>query len=365
MKKVYVCLLAIAVSVSAFAQKMTYDGQLKSEVKSERLLPIKPMNDATKATIDTAGWSASSPRLPLFNTGASLTIMGMSDGAGNHDGYWFGTNGTSTSDTSADLWAQAWTNFANVKISGILFLTGGKYNLSGSTSSTATFYVQRMLPYVAGSHGCIIGAGPTFGDSPAGAVLGQGSININDFDTAWGTFNYIPITLTPTISSDFCVVANFKGMRSNGDTAFMVCDAQGSGLAMNYTQYCIDTNLYYWVSALYTSAANLDRNMSVFAIVDDGAGISDEGYFNGFKMSFRQNPVVDNLVIDYATESNTNINIMLIDRNGRTVMTKNQGNQAAGQYSLNLDMSQYSAGTYFVILTGSHGGRLTKQVVVE
>jgi hypothetical protein len=28
-------------------------------------------------------------------------------------------------------------------------------------------------------------------------------------------------------------------------------------------------------------------------------------------------------------------------------------------------MSQYSAGTYFVILTGSHGGRLTKQVVVE
>ena len=131
MKKVYVFLMAFAVCATVFAQKMTYDGQAGSQVKGTRYLAKDFSFDATKATVDTAGWSETS--IPLFTLG-TLTRMGMIDANDNPIGYWFGTNGTSTSDTSSDYWAQAWTNFASIKISGILFLTGGKYNYSGSNS---------------------------------------------------------------------------------------------------------------------------------------------------------------------------------------------------------------------------------------
>ena len=332
--------------------------------KSTRTLPENWMNTHSgKATIDTAGWTAGF--IPQFLAPTvELHTYYMADALSNRIGYWFGTNGTATSDTSSDYWAQCWLNTASIKVSGILFWLSGKANVSTSASSKITFNVQNVLPYVANSHGCVTGPG-AYGPSPSGAVLGTGSMDINTLDTAFTNFNYIPITLTSAITGDFGVVANFSAIRSNSDTAYMFCDAVGNGSGLSYTQYCINPTAYYYVATAYPGdGTGLDVNMSLFAVIDDGVGISDAGYFNGLRMTIRQNPVRENATIDYVLQNAGSVKMVVWDTKGNEVASVEEGTKTSGQHTMNIDISKLKSGIYFCSLT-ANGGRLTKKLVVE
>ncbi len=361
MKKLFTLFTVMLIASMTFAQVMQ-NGKIESYVKATtRTLPANWITShSDKATIDTAGWTLGYQPEFLSPT-LQVQAIHMTDSLSNRIGYWFGSNGTAASTTSSDYWAQCWVNTASVKVSGVLFWLAGKTNISSSTNSKITFNVQKVLPYVANQHGCLIGPG-SFSDSPGGSVLGTGSMDINTLDTTFTVFNYVPITLTPAIAGDFAVVANFKAIRTNSDTAYMFCDAIGNGLSLNYAQYCINPSSYYYVSTNYPGT-DLDINISLFAIVDDGVGVNDMGYFNGLRMSIRQNPVKENAVIDYVLQNSGMAKLVVWDTKGNEVASVNDGMQSSGQHSMNVDISKFKPGLYFCSLT-ANGGRLTKKLVV-
>ncbi len=345
-----------------FAQFIPYGEAANYIEKPTRTLPANWISSHSgKATIDTAGWTSGFQPQFLVPT-AELHAYIWRDASSNRTGYWFGTNGAATSTTSYDYWAQCWINTASVKVSGVLFWLAGKTNISSNPNSKITFNIQNVLPYVANQHGCLIGPG-SYGDSPGGTVLGTGSMDINTLDTTFLTLNYVPINLTPTITGDFAVVANFNAIRTNSDTAFMFCDAVGNGMGYNYAQFCINPASNYYVATNYPGT-DLDVNMPLFAIIDDASvGIGDMGYFNGLRMSIRQNPVKENAVIDYVLQNTGSVKLVIWDTKGNEVASVNDGIKTSGQHSMNIDISKLKSGLYFCSLT-ANGGRLTKKIVI-
>jgi hypothetical protein len=362
MKKIYVLIAMLFIASATMAQLLPKVDDLGYSVKGTKTFNANH-NSGQKTIVDTAGWGTT--YIPQFAAGGSVGVIGMINAADEPVGYWFGSSGYASPDsTEADWWAQCWASNGTVKIAGVLFYAAGKTVINGGTTSKVQMGVQNMLPYVSGQHGAIIGGtGPyTFGPSPVDPYLAQGTMNIADVDTNFLTLNYIPFTTMPTVNGDFCAVSNFKGIRINSDTLYMFCDADGEGLAMDYSQYCQDPATYYWVSCKFST---IDRNMSMFAIIDDGAGINDEGYFQGIKMSIRNNPARENITVDYYLQYTSSVKFYVYDMAGKEVMVINQGNQAAGVLqTVNINACDLKSGNYFVSLS-ANGHRFTKKLVVE
>ncbi|MEI6853841.1 MAG: T9SS type A sorting domain-containing protein, partial [Bacteroidota bacterium] len=321
-------------------------------------------NSSSKMVIDTAGLN--STYTPQFAVGGTVGVIGMINSSNQPIGYWFGNSGYASADsTEADYWAQCWVSSGTVKIAGILFYAAGKSIITGGTTSAVQMGIQNMLPYVAGSHGAITGGvsgSYTFGPSPVTPYLASGTMNIANVDTSFLAFNYIPLPTMPTVAGDFCAVSNFKGIRVNQDTLYMFCDADGEGLGLDFSQYNQNPASYYWVSCKFST---IDRNMSVFAVIDDGAGINEEGFFQGMKMSIRNNPARENAFIDYYLQYSASVKLHVYDISGKEIMVIDAGSQASGLLqTINLNTCDLKAGNYFVSLD-ANGRRFTKKLVVE
>jgi len=372
MKKIFTFIAFLLVAGIVFGQMQpskigNYFNKSTKKVELNRI--------PSKATIDTAGWTTGF--VPEFmGVDQYVGVTGMGNSLGENIGYWFGVSGGPDSTVSSDYWAQCWTNTATLKISGILFWAAGKTQLSSGTGSDLVVGVMKMMPYVANQHGCISDFTTTpytFIASPVFPYLKSATVNIANFDTTFSTFNWAPFTtgLATVTGTDFAAVANFKAMRMAGDTAWMFRDANltndtQNGLEMNYTQYCMAATGYYWVST-YLSGANLDLdvNMSIFAVIDDGAGINDEGYFQGMKMTLRNNPSSDVSYVDYMLQRSGQTKLNVLDSRGREVAVYDEGVKTAGNVnSITINTSKLSKGTYFLMLH-SGGGTFSKKLVVQ
>jgi hypothetical protein len=367
MKKVYLLIAMFLIAGMSFAQLKTGVSDNGYVLKNTNVLSIDQLGG--KETIDTMGWTAAS--IPVFGGGTSpinLSRWGMTDGT-NFVGYWFGTSGDQSADSvEADYWAQCWVNGSVLKVSGILFYAAGKTQYSAGTGSNLIVGVQKMSPYAAGAHGCIIDFTTTpytFTASPVTPYLGQATVNIADFDTTFATLNWAPFaSLANVPAQDFCAVANFKAMRVAGDTAMFWADQSPAGLEMNFAQYCQDPAGYYWVSTyLNGTNADLDVNMSIFAVIDDGAGVNEDGYFQGMKMSVRSGSGY--AYVDYILAENSNVKLSVIDITGREVAVYNEGTKTSiDLHTIAVNTSGFNAGTYFLSLT-ANGGRFTQKLIVE
>jgi hypothetical protein len=357
MKKFYVLIAMLLVASFTFGQAK----KVMDVTKFKKVSSAYDMSQAYKTVIDTAGMSDNfSPQFgaPTF----TFQRIAMTDG-GAVIGWWFGNSGDISPDSlEADMWVQAWVNTSAVKVTGVLFLPLLKYNYSGgAAASKLSVGIYKMFPYASGQHGCVTGTG-TYGPSPWAGAVARGSMNIADVDTS-GVYNYIPLTGSGVISSgDFAVVADFKGIRVSGDTLAGFADADGNGLGLHYSQFCVDTLNYYYVSTNHTQIG-LDVNWSIFAIIDDGVGIEDNSSFQGLKMTLRQAPTTT--FVDYAVDFNSNVTLYVYDINGKEVAKINEGTKTAGNVNtIALNTSNFAKGMYFCSLECA-GGRLTKKLVIQ
>ena len=360
MKKVYILIAMLLIASVTMAQIQPRVDHLGNTVKVTKTIKVN-QGTGIKAVIDTAGWSAN--YTPQFGAPlAEAHVYGMVDASDNWMGYWFGTSGDAVADSlESDYWAQCWVSTGTVKIAGVLFFAAGKSVMVGGTGSTVQMGIQNMSDPT----GCITDVTTTpytFGPAPSATYLASGTMNIADVDTNWLAFNYIPFTTMPTVAGDFCAVSNFKAMRVNGDTCYMMCDGLGNGLTLHFSQYCMNPATYYWVSC---AVSTLDVNISLFAVIDDGASITDEGYFQGMKMSIRNNPAKENTFVDYYLQYSSAVKLFVYDITGKEILVINEGNKAAGVLnSVSINTCDLKSGNYFVSLA-ANGGRFTKKLVVE
>jgi hypothetical protein len=185
-------------------------------------------------------------------------------------------------------------------------------------------------------------------------------------------FNYAafdaPITVTGSNPDGFAITADFHQPRVNGDTIYLVCDDQGDGQQLMYSQSAYvmpDFSSYYAPTSNYFTyngtAGGLDNNGALFAIISGGGGINDD-YFQGMKLSAR-NTSDGQTILDYAVENAGNVTFKIHDIAGKYVAGYMEGNKSAGSYSLNLN-TNLPTGQYLVIMTAG-GNMMGKQIFVR
>jgi len=63
------------------------------------------------------------------------------------------------------------------------------------------------------------------------------------------------------------------------------------------------------------------------------------------------NPANNTTAINYSVQSNTSVNLTITDMTGKVIKTVNEGNKAAGDYSITLDVSELAEGLYHYTLS--------------
>ncbi|MFZ4740180.1 MAG: T9SS type A sorting domain-containing protein [Bacteroidales bacterium] len=77
------------------------------------------------------------------------------------------------------------------------------------------------------------------------------------------------------------------------------------------------------------------------------------------------NPANNTTQISYELKNNEKVSILITDITGRTVKTINQGSQAKGNYSVDVDLSDLTSGTYFYTLRTATAQATDKLIIVK
>ena len=103
-----------------------------------------------------------------------------------------------------------------------------------------------------------------------------------------------------------------------------------------------------WMNGMYGTSANI-WNTWIAEIHDNGStGIEEEQSKNPVKVY--PNPIVETFAVDFTLEANTNLNISIVDINGRTVKELLKGKALQGENNFSFNKSNLANGTYFLII---------------
>lgn len=92
-------------------------------------------------------------------------------------------------------------------------------------------------------------------------------------------------------------------------------------------------------------------------VVDAAAGVTSFEVF--------PNPAQDNTMIEFALEENDNVNLEIVDLNGKVVQSVYSGALGAGEHRFPVATAELSSGIYLVRLVTDEGKYLTKKLLVE
>ncbi len=331
MKKLYVLFALLLTSGIAFGQISADKAVMAKKMQI-------PANMMTKTPTDTCGWSTNF--IPEFAVGGQVYVYTYTGG-----GYVFGNN-----VDGVDGSAQGYVYPGSLGIEGVLLWFGGKYVGSGTSNLPVTAYA---LDGDATND-------PANTPGP-GTVLGTATLPMSGVDTVWPNLTWVPFASVLPSSNDFAVGVDFSALTANGDTAGLLCDADGEGGQLDYafSQY-----QGTWYATDY-AFGGLDVNIAIFPVVDiNYVGINDEVYFYGMKSNAYPIPASDVLTIEYALENNTDVTIEIIASNGKTVGEYNQGTMNAGVHSYQVNVNDLNAGHYFFSIK-ANGHRLIKSFMVD
>lgn len=341
MKKVYILFALLLTSGIAFSQ-----------IANDKAVSLKkmqiPASMSTKAATDTCGWSMNF--IPEFAAGGNVYIMGYTTGGYVYGNNYDGVNGS----------AQGYVYDGFLGIEGALLWFGAKTQSNPTAVMTVTAYALdgSALNDPANT------AGP-------GTSLGTATLTMADADTTWPNLTWVPFASVLPSNGDFAVGVDFSGLTATWDTAAgtiltgdeigLLCDEEGEASGLDYAFSKYGTS---WYATDY-AFGGLDRNIAIFPVVDiNYVGINDDNYFYGMQSNAYPIPASSNMTIEYALENSSDVTIEVISGNGQTIAEFNQGNQAQGQYSFQVNVSEFNAGHYFFSIK-ANGHRLIKSFIVE
>ncbi|MPM02922.1 hypothetical protein SDC9_49180 [bioreactor metagenome] len=340
MKRIYILFALLLSSGIAFSQ-----------IANDKAVELKKMNVPafmdTKAPTDTCGWSMNF--MPVFASSSQVYIMGYSGG-----GYVYGNNVDGVNGC-----AQGYAYTGYLGIEGVLLWFGEK----NQSTPTATMTVSAYALNGTATNDPSNTVGP-------GSVLGTATLTMNDADTTWPNLTWVPFASVIPSNGDFACGVDFSAITATWDTAGtllsgdeigLLCDEEGDAYGIDYAFHKYSGTWYVTDYAF----GGLDRNIAIFPVVDiNYAGLNEDSYFYGMQSNAYPIPASDNMTIEYALENNADVTIEIIAGNGQTVAEFNQGNQVQGQYSFQLNVSDFNAGHYFFSIK-ANGHRLIKSFIVQ
>jgi hypothetical protein len=333
MKKIYTFAVVCTAVVTLNAQRGSVAGPTLEygTTSAQQTLSLPPYD-----TLGGPSWSGS----------GSPTIYSSQGG-----GFVCGTNGY------ADIQkAQIFPNTTPLYVVGAMYWFAAKTEGSGNPNSKITYRV-----YQCNGSGTD-GGGNTVSTAPGTVSAFQDELlSAVDTGLSLATGANIWMLSSPvSTSSDFAIGFTMSGLAA-GDTVGLVSstDGDGGGADLAWEEWSDNT----WHSFLDPNNWGLDLDMFILAIVDQNVGVNE--YYHGLMMSQNYpNPAFSTTTINYSLETaSENVILYVYDMNGKLVQSFDQGNQASGSYTIQLDVNNFAAGDYIFSLH-ANGTDLTKKMTI-
>lgn len=342
MKKIYVLALVVLFAGTTFAQNIIVPKQRGDVKKMQNHQSMKLAED----TLMLDEFFADVP-----------TFYGYTGG-----GYWIGVNIEGNTKS-----AQGYMNLADIAVEEVLIWAGEMFKLSanGSTLKVSINALDDSSSY--GPTG-----GPYFDIVCPGTELGSVVVPFAQVDTGYsfdGGVTHATFATPVHINGvDFSCVVDYSNWITNGDSIGFVTSYDGGGSGTYGVEY--NWWLYPAASPFWTQISHVfngaDNAIGFFPVFSAWVGLIENPEFvNGVKLGQNYpNPSLDGKTrIDYAIENEGSVKIEVYNYNGQLIEVVNEGNKAAGQYTVTLN-TQLSAGVYYYSLMANNF-RLTKKMIIE
>ena len=246
--------------------------------------------------------------------------------------------------------AQEFVIPTSIKVDGCAFWIGAKKQID------TTGIVNINLYDMTGTGTTTVGTGQPC----PGNILATVPETINLINSGLNItngINFVNFTTPITVPANFAIGLDFTYL--GNDTLGIVSTTDGDATTELSFEKWIDTT---WYSIAEGWQIHID--MFIYAIVDTAnAGINDNYFFNGIKLSCNPNPVVNNTSVQYEIQNNSKVSLDIYDANGKIVASYNEGYQIAGKHEILVNAENFSAGTYYYSLK-SGSKNLTKKMIV-
>jgi hypothetical protein len=249
--------------------------------------------------------------------------------------------------------AQEFINSASINVIGCLFWAGAK-QING-TIGTILVNLYKMDSIGTTTLG--------YSQPCPGTVLSTVTRTMDLIDTSLNIangLNAVDFASPISVTGNFALGLDFTYI--GDDTIGIVSTTDGDAT----TEHTFDK----WADGAWSSMkAATDWGMSfdmfIYAVVDEEAGVNDNYFFDGIKLSQNQpNPATTSTLIQYDVRNNSNVSLEVYDATGKLVLTMDEGEQPAGRHNILIDAGKLQSGSYFYSLKADNH-RLTKKMVIE
>ncbi len=167
------------------------------------------------------------------------------------------------------------------------------------------------------------------------------------------------------VSSNYCI--GFDMSAINGDSIALVSTKQGQGgnLELVWEQWS-SNNKWYTLQGAQWDSSTLNIDAMVLPIIDNTVGTVENGEFiSGVKLSQSYpNPSIGACTIRYELSSpQAAVSLEIIDMNGKRVYFNDMIEKSQGIHQSIVDVSRFTNGTYFYILSTS-GTHIAKKMTI-
>lgn len=334
MKKVYILSILMLFAVSVFAQKTGY---VLKKMPAQELNTVKTPTDTLL------------PGNLNFATPTGYVLYGSANG-----GYIIGTNGYGDAAKGQEF--EVLTPYA---IEGAIYWFGAKTIVAGT--GTMKFVVWSMD----GTTGTTtLGTG----DQPCpSTVLGEYTESVSNVDTSSMMGNAYIAAFTPFISVISDYVIGFDVSTAYPDSIGLVSTTDGDGGLLELVWEKWSPDGWYTLQGAGWSSGDFDVDAMILPIVDMNAGgIDGADFINGVKMTSTPNPASSNVTLSYELQNNADrVLVRILDGSGKVINKMELGSQNAGSYDINLDVTDYPAGTYFYLLNADANCLAKRMLIVK
>ena len=204
-----------------------------------------------------------------------------------------------------------------------------------------------------------------------GNILGQKKIFFSDIDTLGINLTRVTFTTPVNIPNNKIFYAGVMiyyptgGGAVNNLTCVMTTTDGDFPNAQTYSLVRYSDGSFQTVGASVPGGTGLKIAFGIFPIVDFALGM-DELSANGLMLGQNSpNPVNGSTAINYEITKKENVVIAVYDVIGNKVMEIREGDKQAGQHTINIDVSTFSAGIYYYTLRAGNNSLTKKMIVME
>jgi hypothetical protein len=250
----------------------------------------------------------------------------------------------------------------------LYFALGEKISYSGSGNVTGMLlcYAQKTINGAPDTMMIGVAESSLSGGLPTGNFYGMASFTTDHLDTSTSQLRFTPVLfpLAAPINRDFVALVTTRGESQTdpSDVVSIFSSRHGDGKKENRACFLsMDMQNQQMVTGNLSEIINnsngepLDIDLAIIPIVERTSAASvtaDDPTVNGVTLrGAYPNPAVDKASVMLALDKASSVDLQLLDMSGAVLRTIHQDNLAAGEHSIDIDLSGLASGTYMYAIS--------------